>query len=648
MRRNPSRGLAMAFAAFVAALALTSISMPAGATVGDGGQARLGAAVQVLPGDVDDFDFDSFDAQYHLSRADDGTSQMGVTETIVARFPSYDQNRGIVRTIPTRYNDVSTDPNVTSVTDGTGASIPYTVDHDGGLKLSLGGDDYVHGVQTYVITYTVSNVIRSLGDGKPQELYWNVNGVGWSQIFKAVTATVTLDNELLDAFSGDVACYYGSHGSTSTCTHDGDASRGFTFSKSSIGTGQTLTLAVGFAPGTFVVQESTRWAWWASWLPLGASVVALGGVVGLAISRRRRWHDEPGRGTIVPEYVPPGGVDLLLAGNVAKRMSTAVPAVLLSLAVRGHVRVNAKGRDGSKFSVTYVGAPDSGGAADGRDEVPYALPDDGASGWPAQQPTPEIPARMSVAEVELIVALFGVMPVAGQTVSLDGPDSARGSAVSSLTSRQGARALQLGLRKRAHGNLGAAPTRVVAAGFVVAIASSVAGFVTSGATTPVSVAAVFVSVVTVALTIVLYARPRVLTRYGKLLAEYLDGNAMYIDWAEEDRLAFLQGAVTAERIGPEQKVALYERMLPVAVLLGKEKTWAKALAEAFADVASQPEWFVGAPGVRFTPALFASQVSSMTASARASVSSPSSSGGSGSGGGGFAGGGGGGGGGGGR
>jgi ABC-type glycerol-3-phosphate transport system substrate-binding protein len=69
------------------------------------------AAAVLLPAtaasaDTSDFTFDSFDADYTITRADDGTSHLDVVETIVARFPDFDQNRGIIRAIPSDYDGV--------------------------------------------------------------------------------------------------------------------------------------------------------------------------------------------------------------------------------------------------------------------------------------------------------------------------------------------------------------------------------------------------------------------------------------------------------------------------------------------------------------------------------------------------------------
>jgi hypothetical protein len=51
--------------------------------------------------DVNNFEFESFDASYELSvnKAADNRPEMLVTETLVAVFPETDQNRGIRRDI---------------------------------------------------------------------------------------------------------------------------------------------------------------------------------------------------------------------------------------------------------------------------------------------------------------------------------------------------------------------------------------------------------------------------------------------------------------------------------------------------------------------------------------------------------------------
>ena len=94
--------------------------------------ARLALAVTLAAGfalalaptaaiaDTSDFTFDAFNADYTLSREADGTSTLLVVETIVARFPDFDQNRGIIRAIPDDYDGVPLNTSVVSVTDQTG------------------------------------------------------------------------------------------------------------------------------------------------------------------------------------------------------------------------------------------------------------------------------------------------------------------------------------------------------------------------------------------------------------------------------------------------------------------------------------------------------------------------------------------------
>ena len=46
-------------------------------------------------------------------------------------------------------------------------------------------DDFVHGAQTYVFTYTLENVTRFFDDTGVDEFYWDVNGTEWQQHVRA-------------------------------------------------------------------------------------------------------------------------------------------------------------------------------------------------------------------------------------------------------------------------------------------------------------------------------------------------------------------------------------------------------------------------------------------------------------------------------
>ncbi len=198
-----------------------------------------------------------------LSRADDGHAELAVTETLVARFPDVDQNRGIIRSIPDDYDGVPLQTRVLSVTDASGAPVAYDVETDRReVRVLTGDDSFVRGVQTYVISYTQRDAIRSFADTDADEFYRDVNGTQWDQPFGAVSARLRVDPALTDAaLEGAAACYVGAQGASERCeisrTIDAD---GLVFEAGAqdLGPGENVTMAVGFVRGTFVPGEVVR------------------------------------------------------------------------------------------------------------------------------------------------------------------------------------------------------------------------------------------------------------------------------------------------------------------------------------------------------------------------------------------------------
>src|SRR5699024_1587169 len=110
--------------------------------------------------DVNDFSFASWDVTYQLEQQESGRVHANVTEEIVPVFPEYDQNRGIIRSLPRENFGAPSAPHHISITDETGAYVPFTTEEDDELLYILVGDnDFVHGKQTYVLNYTVNDVI---------------------------------------------------------------------------------------------------------------------------------------------------------------------------------------------------------------------------------------------------------------------------------------------------------------------------------------------------------------------------------------------------------------------------------------------------------------------------------------------------------
>lgn len=565
--------------------------------------------------DVDDFVFERMDADYTLTRADDGTSRVEVVETLVARFPDTDQNRGIRRLIPTEYNGQPTRPSVQSVTDGDGAPRPFeTEEEDGTLGVVAAGDDYVHGTQTYVISYTLHNVIWDFPD-TGLEFYWDVNGVDWAQPFAEITARLHLDADLAASLSGRTACYQGAQDATTPCADivvdDEGAGAVVTARGSAIGPRETLTMAVGFEEGTFTLFDTSFAASPWSWAQAGFGASALVALVGALVVRRRALADAPGRPTIIAEYTAPREVDALEAAVLLNRTSKAIPAEVLEQAVVGSIRIleGEKKRWGAAPLIAELVDPERADR-DGR------------------------------------MLLDGLFPEGrpGERYEFGKQDTRFSEAAQSILTAAGADLLERGLRRRV-------PTWTRIWPLLLAVLALAGTFVfglvagESGVRSWLTWALIGLGVLA-AIVAVLFAFRSPLTAAGAEARDHLRGLEEFIGWAEADRIRMLQSPAGAERRAidvddPRQMLHLYETLLPYAVVFGQEKEWSRQLVVLYAATgATAPYWYVGSGA--FDATSFAGGIGSLSAAATASSSTAGgSAGGGGAGGGGGGGGGGG-------
>lgn len=558
--------------------------------------------------DVDDFHFDSFTGEYFLGADEAGHSTLRTVETLVAVFPEFDQNRGIRRELVDRYDGHPTELKVVSVTDEAGQPREWSSDSDGDfVVLTIAGDNYVHGQQTYVITYEQRFVTRYFADTGADEFYWDTNGTGWGQPFGSVTANVHIADELRKSLTGRVAGYAGYESSTDPATIV-ELPDGFSFSATNLQAGQNVTLAIAFEPGTFTPRPSGFTdSIWPALAAIGAALAVLAAAAA-GFVRMRVLRDAPSRGLIIPEYLPPKGVNLFYSANTIRKVSRATAAELIKLAVDGNIRILEEERRG-KFTLEF-------------------LHDDG----------------LDKDEKSFINAIFEYKPAPGTRKKLKSSDSRAAKSILSLNGRVSKYMVEKGYRRKI-------PAMRVAWVVIAATLASLAGVVFSimaldqdyGGRWP--LLTLVVSVLAAAATYVLVAKSP-LDAKGVELRDYLKGLHEYIDLAETDRLQFLQSPEGALRSrvsvdDPAQVVKLNERLLPYAVLFGEEKRWAQELGRYYEQTGSQPEWYSGASG--FNAALFASSIGSVssTASSSFSASSGGSGGGGSSGGGGGGGGGGG-------
>ena len=600
MSRLAERGirslLLFALAVPLALLAACSVSVSSG----DGASASVST-------NLDDFAFESLDVDYRLSRAADGTSRATVVETFVALFPEYDQNRGMRRTVPESYFG-PTHPTLVSITDETGRPRPAeTESDDGWYSMTSRADDYVHGRQTYVFTYTLENVtVRT--DSGIDEFYWDVNGTDWAQPFGRITARVSAEGELRSALTGAATCYVGYEGSTQTCELTTDAGVP-TATALQVFPYQTMTIAVGFEEGTFAAFDPSYAASPWAWVQAVAGFGSLAALTGAIVTRARRLRDEPGRPTIIAEYTPPSGVDALESAMLLNLPAKAIPAEVLEQAVVGSIRIIEGDRrfwGGNKLIAELID-----------------------------------PSR---ADGDGLMLLHGLFPqgVAGEQFEFGRTDTRFSTAAQGILKAATSELDRRGLRRTVPSGSRAWP---VLGAFVAAIAVWFFGFVAldNGVQFFVPLAVIGVATVIVFVVIGLVSR-KPLTAKGAEVRDHLEGLKIFIEWAEADRIRMLQSPVGAERtrvdVGdPRQMLRLYESLLPYAVVFGQEKQWAKELAVLY-GAGGSPVWYVGTGG--FDAGSFSSGISNLSSSSSSSSSTSGGSSGGGSAGGGGGGGGGGG------
>ncbi|MDQ1130525.1 DUF2207 domain-containing protein [Microbacterium sp. SORGH_AS_0888] len=601
-RRAAAGVLAIGLAVVLAAGAVVPSSASAVSASGRSG-------VALAAGDVDDFRFRSLDVDYVLSRADDGTSRLRVVERFVAEFPDSDQNHGMRRGIPDRYNGQPLRPRLVSITDGAGQSREEETDTDDGtFWMTSRAPGYVHGEQVYVFTYELENVTWYFPRTGTEELYWNVLGADWAQPFGAVTATVHVDPALVPSLTGAQACYAGSVGSTAACPISADGGV-VTATATDLAPNQAMTIAVGFAPGTFVPFDASYLASGWAWLQL-AGVALLLVAVGWAIAvRRRRLRDDPGRPVVIAEYTPPA-IDALSSAVFLATSAKAIPAEVLEQAVAGSIRI-----------------------------------EEGEAGWFGRTKLVAVlvdPARADEDGRMLLEGLFGKRAAPGASFTFGSTDRRLSAAARALLSWAGRHLKELGLYRTVPWTVRTPPALALLAG---AFADGLGGILALRASVdPLVPVLLLIAIVPLVLVVIAVLAHRPLTRAGAELRDHLAGLRVFIEWAEADRIRMLQSPEGAERVPVDTADAgtmlrIYEPLLPYAVVFGQEKQWAERLAVLYGDSGS-PGWYAGSAG--FNAAAFSAGIGSLSAVSSASSSTSGGSTGGGSAGGGGGGGGGGG------
>lgn len=534
-----------------------------------------------------------------------------VAETITVRAEGHSIRRGIFRDFPTRYRTRSGNRVVV-------AFEPIEVLRDGrpepwfterlynGVRLNTGNDDFlrVPAEYTYTLRYRTT---RQLGHfDAHDELYWNVNGLGWDFSIDRLSAEVRLPAAVP---AGELAAeaYTGPEGATGRDYTVEVFPGGARFAASRpMGGREGMTIVLGFPKGLVPVPTFAQRIGWLLHDNRGV-LVALAGLVLLLLFYLYQWNRrgrDPAPGSIFPIYDPPegespGGVRFL------RRMgydSRCFAADLIDMGVRGYLRIE---RDKGLL----------------KDE------------WTLHRVPGANVAMLSPSQRAIAAKLFGK----GESIVLRNTNASQigGARTDQMTA----------LAKRY------SPRYFIGNGWVVflgvlfsAITLFFAFAIAQGDGVVLIVVLAVLSVVAHAVFGHLMKAP---TAEGRRLLDRIDGLRMYLGVAERDELRAVAGPGEA----PSLDAARYEALLPYAVALDVEEAWTRKFTVAVGAAAATAAaaglgWYSGRGGVSDIGRLSRDLGSTLSSTISSSSSPPGSS--SGGGGGGSSGGGGGGGGGGGR
>ena len=561
---------------------------------------------------VQNFTITNFHADYYLDQDSEGRSTLKTVESITALFPNYDQNHGIERVLPKSYDGHSVSLDIESINDENGVRQGYSeYSTNGNLVIRIGdANKYVHGSKTYVITYNQRDVTKYFYDTNDDEFYWDVNGVGWSQPFLNVSATVNFGPSIVNKLSGEKSCYYGSYGDTMTCGISSDNNT-ITASAENLPSYQNMTISIGFQPHTFESYKLTKLELFAkNYGPLLA-VFSYALLLAIFILRVFYCRSAPRRKAIIAQYIPPKDAELSVSAAILRRTNKIFSAAIISMAVKHNVVITEK-----KSKVLWMTIKEY--------NIELLSSD-----------------KLTNSEREVALMIFGDGLSTGPASSVDFPkeDIKLGKLVQKYF-----RTIATDLKK--HGyykNTKKVVIYIILLSILLLVSSTLISSIIASSHALLA-AGVFINIfICIVVVFSIFSR-KPLSAKGRELHDYMKGLKLFIKTVEKDRIKMLQSPSGAEKISIDIKdkkvvLKLYEKLLPYAIIFGLEKEWSKVLAVYYTDQGISPAWYVGIGG--FSASSFSSSLSSFSSSLGNSSSTGGSSGGGSSGGGGGGGGGGG-------
>ncbi len=500
----------------------------------------------------------SFDAQIVVQTE----NAISVTETIVYDSEGVEKH-GIFRDItPRSSSGKMMDIKNVSVSDQEGIVIPWKRESSNGdVRLKIGDPNSTFvGLKTYVIRYVATDAVAHL-DNNTDEIYWNVTGNNWPFDIENAKATVVLPSGAIQKQS---SCYQGVEGATGTCTIE---KSGIDFASTKrLFAEEGLTVAVGF-PAGFVYDHIPTAKdkilhllslFWPLLIPIIAASVMF-----------RRWYkkgrDAKGTGVIIPQYSAPDELSPIACAVILnqKILPRDIVAQVIYLATKGYISMT---RTESKSffikKVDYIL----------RLEKEYST------------------LENSSVDSLLLQAIFPASSV-GAEVALSKCIGLQ-DAVNKLSISSAQEVVSKGYYTADFSRAKTKkPVFVFVVGFIVYTMIATLFVSSSGGGLLFTASAIIGLIIILIFNQIMPAK----TKKGVLAKEHILGLKEYITFAEKDRIEFHNA--------PEKSPALFEQLLPYAIIFSQEKKWAKTFESI---IPSAPSWYHG--DSHFNAVVFASSL----------------------------------------
>lgn len=228
------------------------------------------------------------------------------------------------------------------MTDENGSRLKKVVTKSSNQVYVRAGDPNVtiSGVHTYIIKYTVTNVLGHLSGY--DEIYWNAIGGDWTSAIGQASVSFTVPGATLG--SGNTSCFVGPVGTLdqSRClVYFNGASANF-FAKESLNQ-EYFTIKIQFPKGIllepFYRVYAAKMA--AFFNKAGAFIIPIAAFVGMFLLWFYKGRDPKGKGIIVPQYDPPRDIVPIEFEGILKEKSTikSFPAETIYLATQGYLSI---------------------------------------------------------------------------------------------------------------------------------------------------------------------------------------------------------------------------------------------------------------------------------------------------------------------